>query len=147
MTPEQAKVLSIKGRTKAWVGSGLLLEGEIEDRGIVELLMLRHQWPCGIIDPYVINEEVDVVVETWGDRVVATVLPFENQRSVTRSKIFTKLLRKADEVGKDALEALPIASRKRSGLLPSKPHPMVETLNRLLEEAPGIDEKGDHHPF
>ena len=44
---EQAKILKVIGVTKAPTGRGVLLTGEIEDRGIVEMLVHRHHFPWG----------------------------------------------------------------------------------------------------
>ena len=136
MMIEKAKILSVKGRTKSLVGSGLLLVGEIEDRGVVELLALRRQWPCGVIDPFLIGEEVDVIVGPDGETPLAMLIPFVNQGPNLTSELFTKLLQMANEAGDMRLSDLPIAHRARPSAESQSPHPMAEALNRILRQVP-----------
>ena len=103
---------------------------------MVEMLVFRNEWPCGVIDPFVIDEIVDVCVDSYGDYLVARLLPFENQGSKTTCKLLTKLVQRADKQGSDALKSLPIT---RWGEQHPTPHPMASELNRLLEQVPDVD--------
>ena len=61
---EKAKIIKVVGRLKTFRGQGLRLDGHIEDRGPVPLIVWRNEFPCGIIDPYLIDgPEVDVLVD------------------------------------------------------------------------------------
>lgn len=138
MMVETAKIVSVLGRVKTWRGKAIKLIGEAEDVGQVEMTVWRNEFPCGVIDPYLIGVEVSVLIERSGE---ATVLPFHNQGPSTHAALISKLVRSADEKGSAFFEDLPIVPFRWPKGDNSKPHPMADTLNRLLKEAPEQEEE------
>ena len=141
---EKATIQSVIGVTKTFAGRGLILDCQIPDRGNVETLVLRCQFPCGLIQSHMIGMTVDVIVEQWLDQTVATLLPLEHQGSETTSKLLSKLVQVADKTGQAGLNCLPIARRPKSGGVQSQPHPLAERLEKLLDQVPDSElEKND----
>ena len=130
-TIEQAKIDSIEGRTKTPAGRALLLKLTIPDRGHVEGLVMRDDFPCGCL-PLMIGLPIDVLVEDCGDQVVCSVLPFQYQGSQATGSLLGKLVAVAEKNGQSELDSLPIARRLKSG---PEPHPLAEKLDRLLEQS------------
>lgn len=139
---EKAKIIKVVGRLKTFRGQGLRLDGHIEDRGPVPLIVWRNEFPCGIIDPYLIDgPEVDVLVDAFGDTAVGTLLPFGNQGPDATVTLMTALLKKADRKGQKSLSRLPVVDRVQPQIVSSLgdiPNKKVQELNRLL--ALSVDE-------
>ena len=140
---EQATIQSVIGVTKTFAGRGVLLDCQIEDRGNVEALVLRHEFPVGLIQSHMIGMTVDVIVEKWGDKAVATVLPLEHQGSATTSRLLSKLVQVANKTGQAELDCLPVARRSKAGDPQPKPHLLAEHLEKLLEQVPDSDTEQD----
>lgn len=130
-TIEQAKIDSIEGRTKTPAGRALLLKLTIPDRGHVEGLVMRDDFPCGCL-PLMIGLPIDVLVEDCGDQVVCSVLPFQYQGNQATGLLLGKLVAVAEKNGQSELDSLPVARRLKSG---PEPHPLAEKLDRLLEQS------------
>ena len=134
---EKAKIIKVVGRVKTFRGQGLRLDGHIEDRGPVPLIVWRNEFPCGIIDPYLIDgPEVDVLVDAFGDTAVGTLLPFGNQGPDATVTLMTALLKKADRKGQKGLSRLPVVDRVTPEIVSSMgdvQSKKVQELNRLLE--------------
>ncbi|KZR90048.1 hypothetical protein MITS9508_01126 [Synechococcus sp. MIT S9508] len=133
ITIEQAIIDSLEGRVKTHEGRGVLLNLTIPDRGHVEGLVLRNDFPCGCL-PKMIGSPIDVLLQTSGDQVVCMVLPLQYQGSKATSTLLGKLVASVDKEGQVDLDSLPIARRLKSGDRP-EPHPLAEKLDRLLEQS------------
>lgn len=84
--------------------------------------------------------EVSVFLEKPGE---ATVIPFHNQGPSTHAALISKLIRSADKKGSALLEDLPVVPRKWPRGEKPTPHPMADTLNRLLEQEPEQEEEDE----
>ena len=110
-------------------GPALLLRASIKERGEFPVLIARDDFPCGILDPFMIGEEIDVVLKSRKDSGYAEALPFDNQSTSVKSKLLSLLMHTAEQAGQEKIELLPLLPRKIS----LKPRTDPEVTRRLEE--------------
>lgn len=138
VTIETGSIEEILGRMKTPAGCAVVLKLHIPDRGNVEALVMRNDFPCGCL-PQMIGSPIDVLLQTSEDQVVCMVLPLQHQGSKATSLLVGQLIAAVDRKGQAELDKLPIARRLNSGDRP-EPHPLAEHLDRLLEQSDSDEE-------
>ena len=101
-------------------------DGRYGDGGrVIPLIAMRGEFPTGVVNPYLVGGlEVDVQVITEGDLIFASLLPFENQGPTMGSSLLSALLKKADALGQEQLEQLPVVGRLQTRVSKSLAEPV-----------------------
>ena len=142
---EQAVIVNIKGRVKTMRGEALCVNCLIDDRGECQVLFFRNEFPVSLIETFLSGKPVDVLYEESDSSGWAWALPFHNQSSIIKSFLLSSLLKGAEQAFND--EYLHFDWVEKPWLQdPVAPHPMAETLNKLLfqpEESEIKDKKSE----
>ena len=138
------KITQVIGQFKRFGrGPGVLMRGEI-DEGECQIPVhgFLQTFPLGLVNTFLIGQEVSCLLIGHGRRMRAEVLPFDNQPGPVLSYLINILVRLGNEAGSQELEKLPMLTLKQSNFLPPLPQPEAEQLDRLLElEAEPPDEE------
>ena len=138
------KITQVIGRFKRFgKGPGVLMRGEI-DEGECQIPVhgFLQTFPLGLVNTFLIGQEVSCLLIGHGRLMRAEVLPFDNQPGPVLSYLINILVRLGNEAGSQELEKLPMLTLKQSNFLPPLPQPEAEQLDRLLElEAEPPDEE------
>ena len=129
------KITEVIGQFKRFgKGPGVLMRGEI-DEGECQIPVhgFLQTFPLGLVNTFLIGQEVSCLLVGNGQRMRAEILPFDNQPGPVLSYLINILVRLGNEAGSQELEKLPMLTLKQSNVLPPPPQPEAEQLDRLLE--------------
>ena len=129
------KITQVIGQFKRFgKGPGVLMRGEI-DEGECQIPVhgFLQTFPLGLVNTFLIGQEVSCLLIGHGKRMRAEILPFDNQPGPVLSYLINILVRVGNEAGSQELEKLPRLTLKQSNVLPPPPQPEAEQLDRLLE--------------
>ena len=129
------KITQVIGQFKRFgKGPGVLMRGEI-DEGECQIPVhgFLQTFPLGLVNTFLIGQEVSCLLIGHGPRMRAEVLPFDNQPGPVLSYLINILVRLGNEAGSQELEKLPMLTLKQSNVLPPLPQPEAAELDRLLE--------------
>ena len=129
------KITQVIGQFKRFgKGPGVLMRGEI-DEGECQIPVhgFLQTFPLGLVNTFLIGQEVSCLLIGHGQRMRAEILPFDNQPGPVLSYLINILVRLGNEAGSQELEKLPMLTLKQSNFLPPLPQPEAEQLDRLLE--------------
>ena len=138
------KITQVIGQFKRFGrGPGVLMRGEIDDGECqIPVHGFLQTFPLGLVNTFLIGQEVSCLLIGHGRRMRAEVLPFDNQPGPVLSYLINILVRLGNEAGSQELEKLPMLTLKQSNVLPPPPRPEAAELERLLElEAEPPDEE------
>ena len=129
------KITQVIGQFKRFGrGPGVLMRGEIDDGECqIPVHGFLQTFPLGLVNTFLIGQEVSCLLIGHGRRMRAEVLPFDNQPGPVLSYLINILVRLGNEAGSQELEKLPMLTLKQSNVLPPRPQPEAEQLDRLLE--------------
>ena len=115
-------------------GPGILMRGEIDDGECqIPVHGFLQTFPLGLVNTFLIGQEVSCLLVGNGERMRAEILPFDNQPGPVLSYLINILVRLGNEAGKQELEELPMLTLKQSNVLPPQPQPEAEELDRLFD--------------
>ena len=129
------KITQVIGQFKRFGrGPGVLMRGEI-DEGECQIPVhgFLQIFPLGLVNTFLIGQEVSCLLIGHGQRMRAEILPFDNQPGPVLSYLINILVRLGNEAGSQELEKLPMLTLKQSNVLPPPPQPEAAELERLLE--------------
>ena len=129
------KITQVIGQFKRFGrGPGVLMRGEIDDGECqIPVHGFLQTFPLGLVNNFLIGQELSCLLIGHGRRMRAEVLPFDNQPGPMLSYLINILVRLGNEAGSQELEKLPMLSPQQSNRLPPEPQPEAEQLDRLLE--------------
>ena len=142
------KITEVIGQFKRFgKGPGVLMRGEI-DEGECQIPVhgFLQTFPLGLVNTFLIGQEVSCLLVGNGQRMRAEILPFDNQPGPVLSYLINILVRLGNEAGKQELEELPMLTLKQSSVLPPQPQPEAEELDRLFDLEVGGDPP-EEEPF
>ena len=142
------KITEVLGQFKRFgKGPGVLMRGEI-DEGECQIPVhgFLQTFPLGLVNTFLIGQEVSCLLVGNGQRMRAEILPFDNQPGPVLSYLINILVRLGNEAGKQELEELPMLTLKQSNVLPPQPQPEAEELDRLFDLEVGGD-PSEEEPF
>ena len=142
------KITQVIGQFKRFgKGPGVLMRGEI-DEGECQIPVhgFLQTFPLGLVNTFLIGQEVSCLLIGHGQRMRAEILPFDNQPGPVLSYLINILVRLGNEAGKQELEELPMLTLKQSNVLPPQPQPEAEELDRLFDLEVGGDPP-EEEPF
>ena len=142
------KITQVIGRFKRFgKGPGVLMRGEIDEgEGQIPVHGFLQTFPLGLVNTFLIGQEVSCLLVGNGQRMRAEILPFDNQPGPVLSYLINILVRLGNEAGKQELEELPMLTLKQSNVLPPQPQPEAEELDRLFDLEVGGDPP-EEEPF
>ena len=142
------KITQVIGQFKRFGrGPGILMRGEIDDGECqIPVHGFLQTFPLGLVNNFLIGQEVSCLLIGDGQRMRAEILPFDNQPGPVLSFLINILVRLGNEAGKQELEQLPMLTLKQSNVLPPQPQPEAEELDRLFDLEVGGDPP-EEEPF
>jgi len=142
------KITQVIGQFKRFGrGPGILMRGEIDDGECqIPVHGFLQTFPLGLVNNFLIGQEVSCLLIGNGQRMRAEILPFDNQPGPVLSFLINILVRLGNEAGKQELEQLPMLTLKQSNVLPPQPQPEAEELDRLFDLEVGGDPP-EEEPF
>ena len=129
------KITQVIGQFKRFgKGPGVLMRGEI-DEGECQIPVhgFLQTFPLGLVNTFLIGQEVSCLLIGHGQRMRAEILPFDNQPGPVLSYLINILVRLGNEAGSQELDTPPLLTLKQSNVLPPPPQPEAAELERLLE--------------
>ena len=140
------RILEVVGKFRSWVrGEGLLLRGEIDGESHLPVKVYLREFPAGVIEQFMIGEELSCMLSSRGSDCRAEVLPFDNQPLPVVSTLSSTLINMANQVGVGDIQKFrELSSTEVSGPLPPVPHPKTEELEVLLRLNIEDPEEGSH---
>ena len=142
------KITQVIGQFKRFGrGPGILMRGEIDDGECqIPVHGFLQTFPLGLVNTFLIGQEVSCLLVGNGERMRAEILPFDNQPGPVLSYLINILVRLGNEAGKQELEELPMLTLKQSNVLPPQPQPEAKELDRLFDLEVGGDPP-EEEPF
>ena len=143
------KITQVVGQFKRFGrGPGVLMRGEIDDGECqIPVHGFLQTFPLGLVNTFLIGQEVSCLLIGNGPRMRAEVLPFDNQPGPVLSYLINILVRLGNEAGSQELEKLPMLTLKQSNVLPPLPRPEAQALDRLLELELDAEPPDEEAPF